>query len=175
MTCKTGFEFTVLVSLGFQARTWRPWRESCWAPLCRPGLGSASLLFPSISLCPSCTERGLVHTCGHSRLHLQALFIPIVKAIPSPPFRLRGAQSRAQSSQLGADEEEAEQVLEINSRLSGQGRPDSPLLELFWEACGFLLALVLWPHRLFLLWSCPMEWGSRRGPPQPDQKAIKVM
>lgn len=87
MTCETRFEFRVLDSSEFQARTWRPRRQSPQATLHRPDLWSASLLFPSLS--PSDTRKGLIHTCVLFQLNIQALFISTIKAALSHLLGLR--------------------------------------------------------------------------------------
>lgn len=101
-------------------------------------------LFLSLSLAPSCTERGLVRICAHSRLHIQALFIPTLKAVALPPLRPRGVHTSGTIFLRGTDEKRHkrhEQVLEASSGLFGQGMLDWSLLSR--EEYGLLLALAL--------------------------------
>lgn len=87
MTSKTGFEFSILVFLGFQARMWRPRDKDPLDPITQGLLCGLPPLF--LSLSPSLTERDLVHICGYSRLHGKALFIPTLKAFVLPSLRLK--------------------------------------------------------------------------------------
>lgn len=162
MTCKTGFEFSILVSLGFQAKTWRPRERDALDPITQV-LCMVCLLFSyPYLLSPSFPERGLVHICGHCRLHMQALFIPTLKAVALPPLRPRAVHTSGTIFSKGIDEKRHEQVLEASSGLFRTGNAGLVLTEWggVWASFGFgaLAPQTLPPRELFTVgfWERPL-------------------